>query len=233
AESARLDELHAGVLEVRVDADLALGAHTALVPELEANVARYPLRERLREQLMLALYRAGRQAEALQTYRGARATLVEELGIEPGRKLQELEQAILRQDTSLDLGTTETRAGRRASGCLSTSRRRCAAHPPSITSSSSSTTCTTPTSRPCCCWTSWLANWRRCTSPLSGRTSRTERPLRSSPGWRIIRRTTASACRRCPSATSDASPHSPEQPARTRGRFTPRPAATRASSGSG
>ena len=116
AESARLDELHAGVLEVRVDADLALGAHTALVPELEALVARYPLRERLREQLMLALYRAGRQAEALQTYRGARATLVEELGIEPGRKLQELEQAILRQDTSLDLGTTETRAGRRAAG---------------------------------------------------------------------------------------------------------------------
>jgi DNA-binding SARP family transcriptional activator len=116
AEIARLEELHAGALEARVDADLALGAHTALVPELEALAARYPLRERLREQLMLALYRSGRQAEALRAYRDARSTLVDELGIEPGRKLQGLEQAILRQDSSLDLGKRETRPGRRAAG---------------------------------------------------------------------------------------------------------------------
>jgi DNA-binding SARP family transcriptional activator len=118
AEIARLDELHVGALEARVEADLALGAHTALVPDLEALVARYPLRERLREQLMLALYRAGRQAESLQAYRDARMTLVEELGIEPGRKLQELEQAILRQDPSLDGSTVQPRPGRRAAGAF-------------------------------------------------------------------------------------------------------------------
>jgi DNA-binding SARP family transcriptional activator len=116
AEMARLEALHAGALEARVDADLALGAHNALVPELEAVVARYPLREHLRGQLMLALYRSGRQAEALQAYRDARGALVEELGIEPGRKLQELEQAILRQDASLDLDTRRARPGRRAAG---------------------------------------------------------------------------------------------------------------------
>jgi DNA-binding SARP family transcriptional activator len=116
AETARLEELHAGVVEDRVAADLALGGGAALVPELEALVARHPLRERLRELLMLALYRAGRQAEALQAYRDARAALVEELGIEPGRKLQDLEQAILRQDPSLEARTQDARPGRRAAG---------------------------------------------------------------------------------------------------------------------
>jgi DNA-binding SARP family transcriptional activator len=118
AETARLDELHAGALEARIEADVALGTDVALAPELEALVARYPLRERLREQLMLALYRAGRQAEALQAYRDARMTLVEELGIEPGRKLQELEQAILRQDPSLDRSAPGARPGRRAAGAF-------------------------------------------------------------------------------------------------------------------
>ncbi len=116
AELTRLDGLHAGALEARIEADLALGAHNALVPELEAVVARYPLREQLRGLLMLALYRSGRQAEALQAYRDARSTLVDELGIEPGRTLQELEQAILRQDPSLDFDTREVRPGRRAAG---------------------------------------------------------------------------------------------------------------------
>jgi len=116
AEVARLEGLHAGALEARIDADLALGAHGALVPELEAVVARYPLREHLRGQLMLALYRSGRQAEALQAYRDARSALVDELGIEPGRRLQELEQAILRQDPSLDVSVPELRPGRRAAG---------------------------------------------------------------------------------------------------------------------
>ena len=116
AEIARLEELHAGVLEDRVEADLLLGGHGALVPELEAFVARHPLRERLRGQLMLALYRSGRQAESLQAYRDARNALVEELGIEPSRRLQELEQAILRQDPSLDARTSDARPGRRAAG---------------------------------------------------------------------------------------------------------------------
>jgi YVTN family beta-propeller protein len=102
-EVARLEELWLSALEERIEADLALGRHHDLIPEVEALVAENPLRERLRGQLMLALYRAGRQAEALQAYQQARHTLVDELGIEPGQALQRLEQAILQQDESLDL----------------------------------------------------------------------------------------------------------------------------------
>jgi predicted ATPase/DNA-binding SARP family transcriptional activator len=103
SEIARLDELHLSCLEQRIDADLAAGRSAELVGELEALVANHPLRERPREQLMLALYRSGRQAEALTTYRDGRHALVEELGIEPGRSLRELEQAILRQDPALEV----------------------------------------------------------------------------------------------------------------------------------
>src|SRR2546425_4839678 len=101
-EIKRLEELHVAALEDRIEAELALGHHDELVPELEALVTRHPLRERLRGQLMLALYRAGRQAEALESYRAARRTLLAELGIEPGRALRELEQAILAQVPALD-----------------------------------------------------------------------------------------------------------------------------------
>ena len=80
------------------DADLALRRHATLVPELDALVGEQPFREPLRGQLMLALYRSGRQADALEAYGAARATLVEELGAEPGAQLQELHRAILRQD---------------------------------------------------------------------------------------------------------------------------------------
>jgi DNA-binding SARP family transcriptional activator len=109
-EIARLEELHLAALEERIEADLALGRHGELVPELEALVRANPLRERLRAQLMLALYRSGRQAEALETYRRARMTLVEEVGLEPGRRLQELECAILSQDPTLDLPAPATEA---------------------------------------------------------------------------------------------------------------------------
>ena len=102
AELARLEELYAVAVEDRIEADLALGRHAELVPELEALAARDPLRERLRGQLMLALYRSGRQADALEVFRSARRSLVDELGIEPGPALQRLEHAILAQDPSLE-----------------------------------------------------------------------------------------------------------------------------------
>ena len=98
----RLEELRLAATEARIDADLATGGGADLVGELEALVRAHPLREHLRAQLMLALYRAGRQADALAAYRDARTTLVDELGIEPGGELQELEQSILRHDTSLE-----------------------------------------------------------------------------------------------------------------------------------
>jgi DNA-binding SARP family transcriptional activator len=103
AERLHLEELRIEVLEQRIEAELALGRHASLVGELEALVAAEPLRERPRGQLMLALYRSGRQVEALAAYREGRRALVEELGIEPSRQLQELEQAILRQDPELEL----------------------------------------------------------------------------------------------------------------------------------
>ena len=102
-EITALEELRLVAIEERVEADLVLGRHGRLVAELEALVAEHPFRERVRGQLMVALCRAGRQAEALEVYRDAREALVEELGIEPGPGLRQLEQAILRQDPSLDL----------------------------------------------------------------------------------------------------------------------------------
>jgi DNA-binding SARP family transcriptional activator len=102
-EIARLKELRLAAIEDRADADLALGRHAELVPELEPLVAEHAFRERLRGQLMLALYRCGRQAEALHVFQSGRRVLVEELGIDPGPALQELELRILRQDSRLDL----------------------------------------------------------------------------------------------------------------------------------
>jgi DNA-binding SARP family transcriptional activator len=103
----RIKELRWIAVERRIDADLALGLHAELVAELEALIGEHPLRERLRAQLMLALYRSGRQAEALAAYQAARRTLVEELGLEPSPPLQELERAILQQDSELDLPRLE------------------------------------------------------------------------------------------------------------------------------
>jgi DNA-binding SARP family transcriptional activator len=103
AEITVLDELRLACLENRIETDLAAGRQAAVVGELEALVEAHPLRERLREQLMLALYRSGRQAEALDAYQDARQALVEELGIEPGRSLRALQKSILAQDRTLDL----------------------------------------------------------------------------------------------------------------------------------
>jgi DNA-binding SARP family transcriptional activator len=97
-----IDELRLAAHEERIAADLETGSDAGLVAELEALVAAHPLRERLALLLMLALYRSGRQAEALAAYQGARAVLVKELGIEPSPALQRLEQGILRQDPDLE-----------------------------------------------------------------------------------------------------------------------------------
>ena len=101
-EVARLAELRLVALENRGEADLALGQHAALVSELELLVREHPTRERLREQLMLALYRSGRQVEALEIYRDAQRTLDEELGLEPGPRLQQLERSILTHDPAIE-----------------------------------------------------------------------------------------------------------------------------------
>jgi DNA-binding SARP family transcriptional activator len=102
APRARLEELRLLVRELWVDARLALGEHADLVPELSMLARRHPLRERLHEQLMLALYREGRQADALEAYRRLRDTLHDDLGLEPHARLRELQHAILRQDGALD-----------------------------------------------------------------------------------------------------------------------------------
>lgn len=112
-EIARLDDLRVAALEELIEAKLALGAHAEVVGQLEALIADQPYRERLRAQLMLALYRCDRQAEALQAYQNARRALVEELGIEPGERLRDLERAILAQDPALQL-VEEPTAGEQA-----------------------------------------------------------------------------------------------------------------------
>jgi YVTN family beta-propeller protein len=127
-EIARLEELRAGVVEDRIEADLALGRHASVVSELEALVAVQPLRERLHQQLMIALYRCGRQADALTVYQKARRTLVADLGIEPGEPLRRLERGILEQAPSLE-PPPSTRPGQ-ALNLVDGSRRR---HPAAVT----------------------------------------------------------------------------------------------------
>ena len=114
AEILRLEELRLVALERRIDAELELGRDAELVAELEALVREHPLRERLRAQLMLALYRSGRQADALEVYRQTRRLLVDELGLEPSPALHELEQAILHQDPELSPRVDPVAPGQRA-----------------------------------------------------------------------------------------------------------------------
>jgi DNA-binding SARP family transcriptional activator len=107
--AARLEEIRLAAVERRIEVDLLLGRHADLVGELEQLVAEHPLRERLHAQLMLALYRSGRQAEALDVYRKVRRTLSEELGLDPSLALQQLERSILRQDPELEHGRREAK----------------------------------------------------------------------------------------------------------------------------
>ncbi len=106
-EIARLEELFATASERRVEADMALGAHADLIAELEGLVAQHPLREHLRAQQMLALYRCGRQADALEVFRQGRRVLIDEVGVEPGPELRDLHEAILRHDSRLELQRVE------------------------------------------------------------------------------------------------------------------------------
>jgi len=110
-EIVRLEEMKVEALEQRIQADLALGRHEALIGELQSLVRAHPLRERLRAHLMIALYRADRQAEALEAYQRARRELTEELGIEPSKSLRDLHQAILNQDLALDIEAQADPAG--------------------------------------------------------------------------------------------------------------------------
>ena len=102
AEVARLEEQRLAALEARVECDLAVGRHAEQIGELRQLTSTHPLRERLHAQLMLALYRSGRQADALEAYRAARAALVEQIGVEPGLELARLHQAILAHDPALE-----------------------------------------------------------------------------------------------------------------------------------
>jgi DNA-binding SARP family transcriptional activator/streptogramin lyase len=111
-EIHRLDELRLETVEGRIEGLLRLGRHGAVVAELESRVDEHPLRERLRGQLMLALYRSGRQAEALEVYRDGRRRLADDLGLEPGTELQRLERQILAQDPELDAPPRSARAAR-------------------------------------------------------------------------------------------------------------------------
>jgi DNA-binding SARP family transcriptional activator len=101
-EIRRLEELRVRAAERAIDADLEAGRHDEVIAELDALVAGNPLRERLHAQRMLALYRAGRQSEALEAYRAARAGLVEQIGVEPGAELQRLHERVLAHDPALD-----------------------------------------------------------------------------------------------------------------------------------
>jgi predicted ATPase/DNA-binding SARP family transcriptional activator len=111
AAAMRLEELRLDALEARIEADLALGRHREVVAELEGLVARHPLRERLWAHRMVALYRCGRQAEALAAYQTLRRTLAEELGVEPGRELHRMELAVLQHHPSLEVPRPRPRPG--------------------------------------------------------------------------------------------------------------------------
>jgi DNA-binding SARP family transcriptional activator len=116
--AARLDELRLLANERRIEADMACARHHAVIPEIEALVARHPFHERLRAHLMIALYRSGRQADALAVYRAGRELLSEELGLEPGVALQDLQQAILAHDSSLSAPQLATSAAAGQSAVL-------------------------------------------------------------------------------------------------------------------
>ena len=130
AEIRRLEDLRLRAAEMAIDADLEAGRHAEVIGELDALVAQHPLRERLHSRRMLALYRSGRQSEALEAYREARSALVEEIGVEPGAELRRLHDAILAQDPALDLQAPATRRRARGRGRAGAAAAGCSSPPP-------------------------------------------------------------------------------------------------------
>ena len=131
-EIGRLEELHMRAIELAIDAELAAGRHAEVVARLEALIAEEPLREPLHAQRMLALYRAGRQSEALEAYHEARAALIEQIGVEPGPELKRLQEQILAQDPALEApppaveSPIQLEGARRSSPAASASSTGCA-----------------------------------------------------------------------------------------------------------
>ena len=130
AEIRRLEDLRLRAAEMAIDADLEAGRHAEVIAELEALVAQHPLRERLHSRRMLALYRSGRQSEALEAYRQARSALVEEIGVEPGAELRRLHDAILAQDPALDLAPPSASARARGPAALAAAAALWSSPPP-------------------------------------------------------------------------------------------------------
>ena len=161
AEIGRLEELHLRAIGLSIDAELAAGRHADVLGSLKALIAEHPLHERFHAQRMLALYRAGRQSEAVECYRDAHRTLVEQIGVEPGPELRDLQEAILRQDPALDARPpppscrVSSRAAPRSSpgasascvGCASAGRRPRAGRP-GLRSSAAPKGSARPASRP-------------------------------------------------------------------------------------
>ena len=211
AEIRRLEELHLRALELAIDAELAAGRHDEVVARLEALIAEEPLRERLHAQRMLALYRAGRQSEALDAYRQAHRTLAEQIGVEPGPELQRLQEQILAQDPALDAPAPIVELPRRARGRLAAARRararaclaapalgsrrarggwsaRWSGGPPGSARRGSS-----PSSRP-----RSRAPGRRCSTPAAARSP--------TPPWRPLPRPGRATDRRCWCSTTPTTP---------------------------
>ena len=165
AEAARLQEVHLGALEILATAELAAGRHREVVGELQGLVAAHPFRERFCGQLMVALYRSGRQAEALAAYTATRERLAEELGLDPGPELQDLAQAVLRQDPVL-LGDADCL--RRRPGHAG--RRPATAEPPDAVLAAATRTPlvgrTVEVARLEAAWQAVAAGGRRAASPL-------------------------------------------------------------------
>jgi DNA-binding SARP family transcriptional activator len=199
SEIHRLEDLRLGVLEDRIAADLEVEVDSELVAEVESLVRRHPLRERLRAQLMLALYRSGRQADALTSYHDARRTLVDELGIEPGPELQALYGSILRQERSLvrqappalddhyDEVLRALSAGRRppAPSTVTSWRSSWRSASSSIRAGAAFRTCRSRSRRG--------TGSGRCTTSCTWRSTATSSPRRCMRGWAACRRSSACA----------------------------------------